>query len=70
MLDTIKEYLVYMVICYCCVVFIFREALALSSVLNMPDRADWKNCQTSKDEENKMVAKFRQGFKKFDFTLK
>lgn len=47
-----------------------REALALPSVLNMPDRADWRNCKSTKEEEIQMVAEFRGGFKKFDVTLR
>jgi hypothetical protein len=46
-----------------------REALAHQLVLNMPDRVDWKTCQTAKSQETEMVAEFRKVFKSFDFTL-
>uniref|UniRef100_A0A1B6J3M2 Cwf19-like C-terminal domain-containing protein n=1 Tax=Homalodisca liturata TaxID=320908 RepID=A0A1B6J3M2_9HEMI len=46
-----------------------REVLASSQVLDMEERADWKNCSLSKDEEARMALKFRATFKPFDFTL-
>lgn len=46
-----------------------REALAHHLVLNMPDRADWKACQLSKDAEIDMVNGFREKFRNYDFTL-
>ena len=46
-----------------------RVALAHQELLNCDDRVDWKNCPTSKDEELKIVARFRQMFQPFDFTL-
>ncbi|KAM7515640.1 hypothetical protein LguiA_005223 [Lonicera macranthoides] len=41
-----------------------REVLA--GLLNMPDRADWKNCKLSKEEETKMVEKFKNDFEEYD----
>jgi len=41
-----------------------REVLA--GLLSMADRADWRNCKLSKEEEIKMVDDFKQGFQEFD----
>ncbi|KAM0892668.1 hypothetical protein ACQ4PT_025596 [Festuca glaucescens] len=41
-----------------------REVLA--GLLSMADRADWRNCKLSKEEEIKMVDDFKQGFREFD----
>ncbi|XP_072994478.1 zinc finger CCCH domain-containing protein 59 [Typha latifolia] len=41
-----------------------REVLA--GLSNMPDRADWRNCKVSKEEEVQMVEAFKQGFGEFD----
>ncbi|KAJ9547892.1 hypothetical protein OSB04_020435 [Centaurea solstitialis] len=41
-----------------------REVLA--GLLNMADRADWRNCKLSKEEEIKMVEKFKSGFEEYD----
>ncbi|KAL1422911.1 hypothetical protein MTO96_021632 [Rhipicephalus appendiculatus] len=46
-----------------------REVLACEEVLNLPDKADWKDCKMSRDEEVSMVAEFRKQFEPFDFTL-
>jgi hypothetical protein len=32
----------------------------------MADRADWRNCKLSKEEETKMVDDFKRGFHEFD----
>ena len=45
-----------------------REVLASRSVLNMPDRVDWKACSVSKEEETKLANLFRENFEPFDFT--
>lgn len=42
----------------------FRQVLA--GLLSMADRADWRNCKLSKEEEVKMVDDFKQGFREFD----
>lgn len=47
---------------------IHREVLAGRSVLNMPDRVDWKACSVSKEEETKLATSFRENFEPFDFT--
>ncbi|XP_021859400.1 zinc finger CCCH domain-containing protein 64 isoform X1 [Spinacia oleracea] len=41
-----------------------REVMA--GLLKMPDRADWRNCMLSKDEEVKVVEDFKSQFKNFD----
>ncbi|KAL8498124.1 hypothetical protein ACS0TY_021451 [Phlomoides rotata] len=41
-----------------------REVLA--GLLNMADKADWRNCQLSKDEETKMAEHFKSQFKEYD----
>ncbi|XP_054278247.1 CWF19-like protein 1 [Macrosteles quadrilineatus] len=46
-----------------------REVLASSELLDMEDRADWRSCTASKEEETKTALDFRNVFKPFDFTL-
>ncbi|KAK8756797.1 hypothetical protein V5799_000502 [Amblyomma americanum] len=46
-----------------------REVLACEEVLNVPDKADWKDCKLSQEEEVSMVAQFRKQFEPYDFTL-
>ncbi|XP_073234867.1 CWF19-like protein 1 isoform X3 [Porites lutea] len=46
-----------------------REVVASPSLLNMPDRVDWKACKVSLEEEKKMAAEFRKKFQPFDFNL-
>lgn len=41
-----------------------REVLA--GLLSMADRADWRNCKVSNEEEIQMVDDFKQGFREFD----
>ncbi|GAA0176153.1 hypothetical protein LIER_29198 [Lithospermum erythrorhizon] len=41
-----------------------REVLA--GLLNMADKADWRNCQLSKDEEIKVVESFKKQFEEYD----
>jgi len=41
-----------------------REVLA--GLLSMPDRADWRNCKLSKEEEIQMVDDFKHSFGEFD----
>lgn len=45
-----------------------REAIA-SEIFDAPEKADWKQCVVSKEEEIKYVKEFRQLFEPFDFTL-
>lgn len=46
-----------------------REVLAAEDLLNLPGKADWKNCSRSKEEESSLVGTFRKEFQNFDFTL-
>ncbi|CAK9140534.1 unnamed protein product [Ilex paraguariensis] len=41
-----------------------REVLA--GLLNMADRADWRNCKLSKEEEIKMAESFKSRFEEYD----
>ncbi|KAJ7955895.1 zinc finger CCCH domain-containing protein 64 [Quillaja saponaria] len=41
-----------------------REVVA--GLLNMADRADWKNCMHSKEDETKMAEDFKSRFQEFD----
>ncbi|GER35999.1 CwfJ-like family protein / zinc finger(CCCH-type) family protein [Striga asiatica] len=41
-----------------------REVLA--GLLNIADKADWRNCQLRKDEETKMADDFKSQFKEYD----
>ncbi|KAL3829987.1 hypothetical protein ACJIZ3_018789 [Penstemon smallii] len=41
-----------------------REVLA--GLLNIADKADWRNCQLSKDEETKMADSFKTRFEEYD----
>lgn len=38
----------------------------VSGLLNLADKADWKNCKYSKEEETKMVQDFKSRFQEFD----
>lgn len=38
----------------------------LAGLLSMADRADWRSCKLSKEEEIQMVDDFKQGFREFD----
>ena len=42
--------------------------MASRSVLNIPDRVEWKACSVSKEEETKLATLFRESFEPFDFT--
>ncbi|XP_066985910.1 CWF19-like protein 1 isoform X2 [Macrobrachium rosenbergii] len=46
-----------------------REVLASASVLNVPERVDWRECKMSKDEETEQRNKMRSLFQPYDFTL-
>ncbi|CAL1265083.1 unnamed protein product [Larinioides sclopetarius] len=45
-----------------------RMMLANKTILNVPDRVDWKECKISPDEELRAAEDFRQSFKRYDFT--
>jgi Protein similar to CwfJ C-terminus 2 len=46
-----------------------REVLCAENLLNCEDKVDWKECQLEKEDEVDMVARFRESYKEFDFTL-
>ena len=46
-----------------------REMMACKSLLNMPDRVDWRECKLEAEEEKEIAVRVREGFKPFDFTL-
>ena len=46
-----------------------REVLASEAILNIPDKSDWRQCQTSKEEEEILAGRFRKDFEPFDFTV-
>lgn len=46
-----------------------REALCEPSILNMPERVDWKSCQLERDEEKANATEFKLTFKAFDFNF-
>lgn len=46
-----------------------REVLASEAILNIPTRADWRECKSTKDEEEALAKAFRESFEPFDFSL-
>ncbi|XP_043926950.1 CWF19-like protein 1 isoform X1 [Protopterus annectens] len=46
-----------------------REVLASEAILNIPDRADWKQCKYSHEEEEAQARAFRKSFEPFDFSF-
>jgi hypothetical protein len=46
-----------------------REVMCAESLLNCDAKVDWKECQLDKDDEVDVVARFRESYKEFDFTL-
>ncbi|KAM9496645.1 CWF19-like protein 1 [Clarias gariepinus] len=46
-----------------------REVLASEAVLNMPTRSDWRECKSSREEEEALAKQFRAEFQPFDFTM-
>ncbi|XP_064417448.1 CWF19-like protein 1 isoform X3 [Latimeria chalumnae] len=46
-----------------------REVLASEAILNIPDKADWRQCKYSREEEETLAKTFREKFEPFDFTL-
>ncbi|KAM9327368.1 CWF19-like protein 1 [Pholidichthys leucotaenia] len=45
-----------------------REVLASEAVLNVPTRADWKECKQSREEEEESCKQLRDDFQPYDFT--
>ena len=46
-----------------------REVLASQAVLNIPERADWKECKQTREEEDECCKRLRDDFQPFDFAL-
>ncbi|XP_072327786.1 CWF19-like protein 1 isoform X2 [Scyliorhinus torazame] len=46
-----------------------REVLASEAVLNIPDKANWRECKYSREEEEEFAKAFRKGFQPYDFSL-
>ncbi len=45
-----------------------REIVAYPTILNSPDRIDWKACQMSEDQEKAMRSRLQSAFRPYDFT--
>ncbi|KAM9705525.1 CWF19-like protein 1 [Menidia menidia] len=45
-----------------------REVLASEAVLNIPTRADWKECKMSREEEEESCKQLRGDFQPYDFA--
>ncbi|KAM3588271.1 uncharacterized protein V6R79_025226 [Siganus canaliculatus] len=45
-----------------------REVLASEAILNIPTRADWKECKQSREEEEEASKQLRDAFQPFDFA--
>lgn len=43
--------------------------MSVQTVLNIPQRVDWRSCILSRSEEENSTKVFRKFFHKFDFTL-
>lgn len=46
-----------------------REVLASEALLNIPMRADWRECKCSREEEEDLTKQVRSDFQPFDFAL-
>ncbi|XP_021938616.1 CWF19-like protein 1 [Zootermopsis nevadensis] len=46
-----------------------REVLASEELLDKVDRADWRDCKATREEETELAKEFRSAFQPFDFTL-
>uniref|UniRef100_H3DN04 CWF19-like protein 1 n=1 Tax=Tetraodon nigroviridis TaxID=99883 RepID=H3DN04_TETNG len=45
-----------------------REVLASEAILNIPTRADWKECKQSREEEEECCKELREEFQPYDFA--
>ncbi|XP_041833103.1 CWF19-like protein 1 isoform X2 [Melanotaenia boesemani] len=45
-----------------------REVLASEAVLNIPTRADWRECKQTREEEDEACKQLRDDFQPFDFA--
>uniref|UniRef100_A0A674E584 CWF19-like protein 1 n=1 Tax=Salmo trutta TaxID=8032 RepID=A0A674E584_SALTR len=46
-----------------------REVLASEAVLNIPERADWRECKQTPEEEESLSKQLRNDFQPYDFAL-
>ncbi|XP_017340533.1 CWF19-like protein 1 isoform X1 [Ictalurus punctatus] len=46
-----------------------REVLASEAILNIPTRSDWRECKSSREEEEALTKQFRTDFQPYDFTV-
>ncbi|CAB4064463.1 CWF19-like protein 1 [Lepeophtheirus salmonis] len=46
-----------------------RDVLGSPSILDLPERIDWRKCKVEVKEETELASSFRKSFSKFDFTL-
>ncbi|XP_075981024.1 CWF19-like protein 1 [Anticarsia gemmatalis] len=46
-----------------------RDVLSSQPILNCEDKSDWRQCQLSREEEEKYVKNFREDFRPFNFTV-
>lgn len=38
----------------------------LAGLLNVADKADWRNCKLGKEDETKMAERFKNAFQEYD----
>lgn len=48
--------------------FVCSEVLASEAILNIPTRADWKECKQSREEEEECCKELRNEFQPYDFA--
>lgn len=48
--------------------FVCSEVLASEAILNIPTRADWKECKQSREEEDECCKGLRDEFQPYDFA--
>lgn len=48
--------------------FVCSEVLASEAILNIPTRADWKECKQSREEEEECCKELRDEFQPYDFA--
>ncbi|KFB43242.1 AGAP007102-PA-like protein [Anopheles sinensis] len=46
-----------------------REIICADNLLNCEEKADWRQCNLPKEEEEQLVKNFRESFKPYDFTV-
>lgn len=44
----------------------FCDLQVLAGLLNMADKADWRNCKLDKGDEIKLVERFKSSFEEYD----